>query len=76
MEEILEWIQNAYVEELQEIMQAIEKRYQEEYPDWNVIYVAVPTDPVLRREKLESIIKWFDKDIQWHTEKVKKDSLG
>ena len=70
-EVIIKNIQMATDYELQDIMKAIEKRYSTAYPDWDVVYVAVPTDPALRKEKLENIIKWFDKDLQWHTEKTK-----
>ena len=68
-------IQAATDYELQDIMKAIEKRYSTAYPDWDVVYVAVPKDPKIRREKLENIMRWFDKDLQWHTEKAEKAAL-
>lgn len=68
-------IQAATDYELQDIMKAIEKRYSTAYPDWDVVYVAVPKDPKIRREKLENILKWFDKDLQWYTEKAEKAAL-
>ena len=75
MTEIIEKIEQATDYELQDIMKAIERRYATAYPDWDVVYVAVPKDPKIRREKLENIMKWFDKDLQWYTEKAEKAAL-
>lgn len=76
MRKVIERIEQATDLELQDIMRAIEKRYATAYPDWDVVYIAVPKDPELRRKRLENILVLLDKDLLWHAERAKKDSLG
>ncbi len=56
METIFEAIQQATLSELQEIMAEIEERYAILYPDWDVTYLAIHKDPVLRKAELANII--------------------
>ncbi len=39
--------------DLQILMQAIEKRYAEAYPDWDVYYIALHKDPDIRKAEIE-----------------------
>ena len=43
--------------EINEIIQAVIRRYQRVYPDWEVVFLALPkNDPVERKRLLETIL--------------------
>ncbi len=41
--------------DLQILMRAIEKRYAEAYPEWEVLYLALHRDPKLRQQELANL---------------------
>ncbi len=51
--------------ELQEIMAAIQKRYGAEFPDWDVLYLAVHKDPALRKAEMEYHLNLLCKSLHW-----------
>ncbi len=57
MQEISETIQQMSDEQLRELMELIRQRYAEDFPMWEVVYVAVHKDPALRKEELDRIVK-------------------
>ena len=76
MQQILERIERANDLEIQEIMDAVERRYAIAFPQWDVFYAAVHKDPVLRKKDLEDLVAYIEKDLKWNEENQKKDSLG
>ncbi len=65
MEKIIEKIQTLSAEELPKVMEAIERRYAEAYPEWDVVYIALHKDPVLRKEEYERMLKYIAGDLEW-----------
>ena len=58
METVFDRIERAGEQELREIMDAVQDRFAVAYPQWDIVYVAVPKeDPDRRKEILE---KAFD----------------
>lgn len=53
---LLAYIENADDTQLNQIMDAVEKRYRTAFPDWEVIYVAVHREPEKRKQDIASII--------------------
>ncbi len=66
MEELIEKIYTLTDLQLQEVMRAIERRYASAYPDWNVVYLAMPRDQELRRQEYAKIIRFIGLDIEYH----------
>lgn len=48
-------------EEVQKMMTAFETWYAVHYPDWEVYYMAVPKDPVKKKEHLRRIFEFIQK---------------
>ena len=76
MRQVIEKIEQADDFEIQEIMDAVERRYAIAFPQWDVFYAAVHKDPELRRKDLEKLVAYIEKDLKWNEENQKKDSLG
>ncbi len=57
MKHILEKICQLDASELQEVMQEIEQCFASKYPEWDVLYIAVRKDPVLRQYDLQGIAR-------------------
>lgn len=47
---------------LQNIMQEISDRYRREYPDWDVIYLALPKHD---RKTREETFRWLEEHAVW-----------
>ena len=69
LERICRQIQTMEDSELQACMRALERRYQHRHPDWDIVYIAVPKDPVQRKTALAQVISLMEQDVQWHTAK-------
>ena len=54
------YIENAKPEELDELLQAVLKRYREVYPDWEIITVSLEK-AVDKNEQLDRIIQLLEK---------------
>ena len=54
------YIENAKPEELDELLQAVLKRYREVYPDWEIITVSLEK-AVEKNEQLDRIIQLLEK---------------
>ena len=52
MEAVFTKIENATVQELQEIMAEVEERFAVAFPQWEVLYFAVPKEDWLRRKEI------------------------
>lgn len=61
MNNFTELIAKASEEEVQEMMTAFETWYAVHYPDWEVYYIAVPKDPVKKKEHLRRIFEFIQK---------------
>ena len=60
--EVLEWMHQADDLEMDEIRQAVIVKYAQLFPDWDIMYVAVPKcDPVECRNTVESVIEMLKK---------------
>lgn len=58
MEHISVLIENASQQELQILMDAIQDRYAQLFPDWDILYMALPkADPQQREHLVNQIIK-------------------
>ena len=68
MKQILEKIERANDLEIQQIMRAVERRYAQMFPQWDVIYMAVHKEPIQREADLQAIFAMLQKE--------KTDSLG
>ena len=75
MTDILARIEQADYEELDQIMDAVERRYAQVFPEWEVFYTAVHKEPALRRKELEELVAYIEKDLRWNEEQ-KMASLG
>ena len=75
MTDILARIEQADYEELDQIMDAVERRYPQAFPEWEVFYTAVHKEPALRRKELEELVAYIEKDLRWNEEQ-KMASLG
>ncbi len=52
------WKINALGEQdLQRLMHAIEARYRQDYPDWDVYYIALHKDPDIRKAETEKLTR-------------------
>ena len=56
-DKVLVYIEHANDLEIQEIMDAVERRFALAYPQWDVLYTAVHKDPELRRKDLQEYYK-------------------
>ncbi len=56
MEKILEKIGRMSMGDLQEVMRAVENRYAEACPEWDVLYIAIHKAPDLRRRELADLL--------------------
>lgn len=54
--EVLSYIENANDSQINQIMDAVERRYRTAFPNWEVIYVAVHREPEKRKQDIDSII--------------------
>ena len=52
-------------------MGAVERRFRLAHPDWDVVYAAVHKGPKLRREELNMLAAYIEKDIKRHEETAK-----
>lgn len=68
MKQILEIIEQADDMGIQQIMRAVERRYAQMYPQWDVIYMDVHREPKQREADLQAILAMLQKE--------KTDSLG
>ena len=65
MEEIIYYIQNATPAEIDVIMDAVFKRKQILYPDWDIQYLAVPLDDREdRRRTLEFVARCLEEQLR------------
>ncbi len=55
--------------EIEEVMEAIQDWFHETYPDWDVLYIAVPQDPKQREEALLQTLDYFKRDLAWNRKK-------
>ena len=69
LDRVLQYIEQANDTEIEEIMAAVEQRYAIAYPQWDVVYVAVHKDPMLRKKELEDLMAIIGRDIEWSKEK-------
>lgn len=44
---------------IQQVIQAVIRRYGAAYPDWEVIFYALPKDPQKRQQELQSLIHFL-----------------
>ncbi len=56
MKALLEKIPQLTINELQDLMHAIENRCREDFPQMDVIFLALHKDPVLRKKELEELL--------------------
>ncbi len=68
MEEVLQKIDTMTEAELRIVMEAVEQRYREAYPEWDVVYMAMHKDPVLRKQEFINLLEFIGKDMQWSKE--------
>ncbi len=60
MQEILNKVQSMTEVELQELMDAIQQRYTEAYPEWEVLYLSLHRDPALRQEEVKELLDFLN----------------
>ena len=61
LEDVLKCIETANDYEINEIMEAVRKRFSAAFPDWEVIYLSCPkNDATQRKQTLEIITKYLD----------------
>ena len=73
MKEILEKIQNAGDVEIQVIMQAIRVWYKRNYPDWDVVYIAMEKDYEKRKEQYAFILRMTEDEQKWYESQNKME---
>ena len=72
MEELKAKIKTLSFMEVQELMDAIQDWYRVTYPDWDVMYMAVPKEPKARKAALTRMWKILKKDLAWNKRKYKE----
>ncbi len=65
MQEIIEKIQTLNESQLQQLMEAIEDRYAQAYPEWDVVYIALHKDPGLRFQEYANLLDMIGRDLLW-----------
>ncbi len=65
MKEILEKIQFLTEPQLRQLMEAIQIRFQNEYPQLDILYLTLHKDPDLRRQELTQILQLITGCTQW-----------
>ena len=64
-------------EEIQEVMDGVQAWYREVYPDWDVMYMAVPKEPKARKAALHGMVALLKKDLAWNKKKyMEKQKRG
>ena len=71
---VTEYIEHADDFEIQEIMEAVRRRYAMVYPQWGVFYTAVHKEPALRRKELYELVAYVEKDLNWNTQQKRTPS--
>ena len=66
LQAVLSFIRHSSDDTLYQIMQSIERRYADVYPDWDVLYIAVHKDPKLRKAEIAQLITFLEKDTLKH----------
>ena len=61
-EQLFEAIRQADRELLEEIMREISLRYRRDFPDWDVIYLAIPKGDAQKRAET---LRWLEKHGVW-----------
>ncbi len=64
MDELLAKIRELSREEIDLVMEAVRSWFADTYPDWDVMYAALPKDPQQRRQRVEGIIYFMTKDLE------------
>ena len=59
---LLRRIEQADDSEILQIMRAVERRYAQQYPQWDVIYMAVHKEPKQRAADLKQILDFLEKE--------------
>jgi len=60
LEDVLNHIETADDYEINEIIDAVRKRFSVAFPDWDVFYLACPkNDPAQRQQTLETILNYL-----------------
>ena len=72
LNEVLTYIEQADDLEIEEIMEAVERRYAIAYPEWDVFYTALHKDPALRKKELDELVAYIAKDLKWNEEQQKR----
>ena len=72
MEELKGKIKTLSYLEVQEVMEAIQDWYGEAYPDWDVVYMAVPKEPKSRKTALKRMWILLKKDLEWNKKKYRE----
>ncbi len=75
MSELIDRIKSLNRTQLQEVMQAVEARYAEVYPQWDVVYIAMHKDPSLRIQEYANLLDMIGADLQGMAD-YKKERLG
>ena len=58
LEQVLEVIQQADDYQINEIINALTERYKRVFPDWEVVFLALPLhDPVQRKQTIEYVLR-------------------
>ena len=71
MEELKGKIKTLSYLEVQEVMEAIQDWYRVTYPDWDVMYMAVPKEPKARKAALKRMWIMLKKDLAWNKKKYR-----
>ena len=53
---VLAYIEEADCIEIDTILNAVQHRYRCHHPDWDILFMALPTDPEKRRADLERML--------------------
>ena len=62
LDQVLTFIHQADDTQINEIIQAVVKRYARVFPDWEVIFLSLPrNNPAKRREMIQSALDFFNK---------------
>ena len=62
LDNAIEFIEQASDYEINEIMEAVRRRFAAAFPDWEVLYLSFPkNDPTLRQNSLDMLTEYFQR---------------
>ncbi len=70
MKEMIEKIHSLTEPQLRQLMESIQERYRNAYPQYDILYIVLHKDPALREQELMNILSIISSSIQYQEEQL------